>query len=60
VGFGPHHGGDVNRTIFAAEANYGPRLTQLISVGVLDKKILIVDDVVDTGKSVMFTKPHLI
>ena len=34
----------------AAETNYEPKLTQPILVSVLDKKILLVDDVVDTGK----------
>jgi len=42
-----------------AEANYEPKLTQPISVSVLDKKILIVDDVVDTGKSATLIKAHL-
>lgn len=42
-----------------AETNYEPKLTQPISVLVLDKKILLVDDVVDTGKSAMLIKAHL-
>lgn len=42
-----------------AEANYEPKLTQPISVSVLDKKILLVDDVVDTGKSATLIKAHL-
>ena len=42
-----------------AEASCEPKLTQPISVSVLDKKILIVDDVVDTGKSATLVKTHL-
>ena len=42
-----------------AEANDEPKLTQPISVSVSDKKILIVDDVVDTGKSAELIKAHL-
>lgn len=42
-----------------AEANDEPKLTQPISVSVLNKKILIVDDVVDTGKSAELIKAHL-
>jgi hypoxanthine phosphoribosyltransferase len=42
-----------------AEANCEPKLTQPISVSVLDKKVLIVDDVVDTGKSATLIKTHL-
>ena len=42
-----------------AEASCEPKLTQPISVSVLDKKILIVDDVVDTGKSATLIKTHL-
>jgi hypoxanthine phosphoribosyltransferase len=36
-----------------------PKLIQSISVNVLNKKILLVDDVVDTGKSAMLVKDHL-
>jgi hypoxanthine phosphoribosyltransferase len=37
-----------------------PRLTQPLSVSVLNKKILLVDDVVDTGKSALLIKSHLV
>ena len=36
-----------------------PILTQPLSVSALDKKILLVDDVVDTGKSALLIKSHL-
>ncbi len=36
-----------------------PRLTQPIAVDVSDKRILLVDDVVDTGKSAVLIKSHL-
>ena len=36
-----------------------PRLTQPIPVSVFDKKILLVDDVTDTGKSALLIKDHL-
>jgi hypoxanthine phosphoribosyltransferase len=36
-----------------------PRLTQPIPVSIFDKKILLVDDVTDTGKSVLLVKEHL-
>ncbi len=36
-----------------------PRLTQPLPVSVFDKKILLVDDVTDTGKSVLLIKEHL-
>lgn len=36
-----------------------PRLTQPLPVSVFDKKILLVDDVTDTGKSVLLIKDHL-
>jgi hypoxanthine phosphoribosyltransferase len=42
-----------------AETNYEPKVTQPISVSVLDKKILLVDDVVDTGKSASLIKAYL-
>ncbi len=41
------------------ETNREPRLTQPIAVDVSNKKILLVDDVVDTGKSVVLIKRHL-
>ncbi len=41
------------------ETNREPRLTQPIAVDVSNKKILLVDDVVDTGKSVVLIKKHL-
>lgn len=41
------------------ETNREPRLTQPIPVSVFDKKILLVDDVVDTGKSAVLIKEHL-
>jgi hypoxanthine phosphoribosyltransferase len=41
------------------ETNREPVLTQPLSVSVFDKKILLVDDVVDTGKSAMLIKAHL-
>lgn len=36
-----------------------PRLTQQIPVSVFDKRILLVDDVVDTGKSAVLIRDHL-
>lgn len=42
-----------------AETSPEPKLTQHIPVSVLEKKILLVDDVVDTGKSVMLMKAYL-
>jgi hypoxanthine phosphoribosyltransferase len=42
-----------------AETNPEPKLTQHIPVSVLEKKILLVDDVVDTGKSAMLIKAYL-
>jgi uncharacterized protein len=41
------------------ETNSEPRLTQPIPVSVFDKKILLVDDVVDSGKSAVMVKDHL-
>lgn len=41
------------------ETNREPCLTQPIAVDVSGKKILLVDDVVDTGKSVVLIKKHL-
>jgi hypothetical protein len=42
-----------------AEANNEPRLTQPLAVSVVDKHVLIVDDVADTGKSAMLVRAHL-
>jgi len=41
------------------ETNIEPRLTHPVTVDVLDKRILLVDDVVDTGKSIVLIKGHL-
>jgi hypoxanthine phosphoribosyltransferase len=41
------------------ETNREPRLTQPIAVKVFDRGVLLVDDVVDTGKSAMLIKDHL-
>src|SRR5512139_3015333 len=41
------------------ETNSEPRLTQQIPVSVFDKRVLLVDDVVDTGKSVLLIREHL-
>jgi uncharacterized protein len=41
------------------ETNSEPRLTHPVTVDVLDKSILLVDDVVDTGKSIVLIKGHL-
>jgi hypoxanthine phosphoribosyltransferase len=41
------------------ETNCEPRLTQPITVEISDKRILLVDDVVDTGKSAVLLKSHL-
>jgi hypoxanthine phosphoribosyltransferase len=41
------------------EKNREPTLTQPLSVDPFDKKILLVDDVVDTGKSAVLIKSHL-
>jgi hypoxanthine phosphoribosyltransferase len=42
-----------------AETNHEPKITQPISVSVLDKKVLLVDDTVDTGKSAKLVKEYL-
>ena len=42
------------------ETNREPILTQPLSVSAFNKKILLVDDVVDTGKSAMLVKSHLV
>lgn len=41
------------------ETNHEPRLTQPIPVSVFDKKILLVDDVTDTGKSTALIRDYL-
>ena len=41
------------------ETNREPILTQPLSISAFDKKILLVDDVVDTGKSAMLIRSHL-
>lgn len=41
------------------KTNHEPRLTQPLSVSVNNKKILLVDDVADTGKSAILIKTHL-
>ena len=41
------------------ETNSEPILTQPLSISAFDKKILLVDDVVDTGKSAMLIRSHL-
>jgi hypoxanthine phosphoribosyltransferase len=42
-----------------AETKGEPVITQPVSVSVRDKKILLVDDVADTGKSLKLVKSHL-
>ncbi len=41
------------------ETNLEPRLTQPLSINVYGKKTLLIDDVVDTGKSAMLIKTHI-
>lgn len=41
------------------ETKHEPKITQPISASVLDKKILLVDDTVDTGKSAKLVKAYL-
>ena len=41
------------------ETNCEPRLTQPIAVNVFERKVLLVDDVVDTGKSNVLIRDHL-
>ena len=41
------------------ETNREPRLTQPIAVDVSEKRILLVDDVVDTGSSAVLVREHL-
>ena len=43
-----------------AETKMEPTLTQPVSVAVADKKVLIVDEVADTGKSLKLVKEHII
>jgi hypothetical protein len=43
-----------------AEAKKEPVLTQGVSVGVTGKKVLIVDDVADTGKSLKLAREHVL
>ena len=43
-----------------AETKREPTLTQPVSVAVADKKVLIVDEVADTGKSLKLVKKHVI
>jgi hypoxanthine phosphoribosyltransferase len=41
------------------ETNHEPILTHPLSISALNKKILLVDDVVDTGKSAMLIRSHI-
>jgi uncharacterized protein len=43
-----------------AETRDEPSLTQPISMDVFDKRILIVDEVADTGKSLQLVKEHIV
>ncbi len=43
-----------------AETKNAPVLTQRISAGVAGKKVLIVDDVADTGKSLKLVRDHVL
>lgn len=43
-----------------AETRKEPVLTQRVSVVVTDKKVLIVDDVADTGKSLQLVREHVL
>lgn len=42
-----------------AERKNKPRITQHVSVSVLGKKVLVVDDVIDTGQSLRLVKSHV-
>jgi len=42
-----------------AETKHEPTITQPISVSVKDKKVLVVDDVADTGESLKLVNSHL-
>ena len=42
-----------------AESKQEPSITQSISISVKDKKVLVVDDVADTGESLTLVKIHL-
>jgi len=43
-----------------AETKGEPVITQPVSVSVMGKKVLVVDDVADTGKSLRLVRSHLI
>lgn len=43
-----------------AETKEEPVITQSVSVAVRDKKVLVVDDVADTGRSLRLVKTHLL
>ncbi len=43
-----------------AETKVKPTLTQPVSVAVADKRVLIVDEVADTGKSLELVKQHIV
>jgi len=43
-----------------AETKMEPTLTQPVSVAVVGKKVLVVDEVADTGKSLKLVKEHII
>jgi len=43
-----------------AETKGEPMITQPVSVSVMGKKVLVVDDVADTGKSLRLVRSHLI
>ena len=42
-----------------SQTNHEPDLTQPLSINVFNKKILLVDDVVDTGKSATLMRSHI-
>jgi hypoxanthine phosphoribosyltransferase len=42
-----------------AETKREPTLTQSVSISVKDKKVLVVDDIADTGKSLKLVNAHL-
>lgn len=43
-----------------AETRKKPTITQTVSMDVADKKVLIVDEVADTGKSLKLVKEHIV
>ena len=43
-----------------AKTNKKPVLTQPVSINVLNKKVLIVDEIADTGKSLRLVKKHVV